>query len=107
MRHHTGNDTWKRDSYNMPDTAVVGCSHTGEWSDSPCPTALVKKELGDFQEFLKANKVRSNLKATESGNIFCTKIWVVVHPAQFEKAQALAKKYLVETVTTLLHDAEN
>jgi len=33
-------DGWR--GYSEPINGIGGCNHTGSWSDSPCPTHVVK-----------------------------------------------------------------
>ena len=107
MRIHRGSDGWGRDSYAIPQYAVVGASDCGAYSDSPAPTSSVADELDDFRKILRANHIRSRIVYTQSGNLFMLKRWVVVHSRDFFRANALADTYLKEhqTDTRWIHDA--
>jgi len=78
------------------------------WSDSPAKSDLVKQELEDFRKVLRKEHIRSHYKATESGNLFMVKVWVVVAPKDFTMAKNLADTYLEETKhhTRHIHNAE-
>ena len=105
-RRHQG-DAWGRGSYSIPENAVMGASHTGSYSDSPAPTADIKKELNDFRKVLRSKKIKSRLTSTQSGNVFMNKVWVVVGRGDFPEARKLALKYLDEheSDTEYIHDA--
>lgn len=107
MRIHRGKDGWGRDSYLIPQFAVVGVSDTGTWPDSPARSEIVGEELEDFRKVLRANRIRSRLRYTQSGNVFCLKKWVVVTGRDFEAASRLAEQYLEEHQhdTRYIHDA--
>jgi hypothetical protein len=107
MRFHKGHDGWGRDSYAIPQFGVVGSSDTGMYSDSPAPSNLVKDELDEFRKILRANKIRSRITYTRSGNVFMVKRWVVVHSRDYLKALPLAQAYLAEHKhdTRFIHDA--
>src|SRR4051812_11961530 len=94
MRYHKGRDGWGRDSYQIPQYAVVGSSDCGSWSDSPAPTDHVREELERFRVVLRQNHIRSRLVYTRSGNAFMAKRWVVVHSKDFMRAMALAAEFL-------------
>ena len=92
MRYHKGSDGWGRDSYEIPQYAVVGCSDTVRFSDSPANSDLATEELEAFrQALLQESGIASRLgKPTTTGNVFCVKRWVVVHKAKFAEAAAYA-----------------
>jgi hypothetical protein len=107
MRFHRGFDGYGRDSYPVPQFAVVGSSDCGTFSDSPAPSDQVEQELEDFRKVLRANHIRSRIRFTQSGNVFMVKRWVVVHSRDFSKAIELAGQYLPEhhSDTRYIHDA--
>lgn len=107
MRWHKGRDGWGRDSYPIPQYAVVGVSDCGGWSDSPAPTDAVKAELEQFRVILRRHGIRSRLKYTQSGNLFMAKRWVVVHSRDFMRAMRLATASLkvYDRETHWIHDA--
>jgi hypothetical protein len=109
MRYHRSNDGWGRGSYKIPQYAIVGSSCTGDWSDSPCPTNLVKAELEGFRKVLRLSHIRSSIRATQTGNGFMVKVWVCVKQADYDKALPIANTYLnepkVRDNTRYIHDA--
>lgn len=100
MRYHRSSDPWGRGSFRIPQFAVVGVSDTGDYDDSPAPTVKVMAELEAFRIVLRANRIRSRIEVTQSGNACMAKVWVVVRGADYERAKNLADSYLPE------HDAE-
>lgn len=107
MRFHKGRDGWGRDSYAIPQYAVVGASDCGGYSDSPAPTDSVREELERFRAVLRQNRIRSRIVYTRSGNVFMLKRWVVVHSKDFMRAASLATEFLTEQQhsTRYIHDA--
>jgi hypothetical protein len=85
-------DAWR--GYEQSVYAVLGSSDTGKWSDSPCPSDEVNKELKKFQSFLKSKGIDSELKTTKSSNVFMKKRWVVVSPKNHKRALKIANDYL-------------
>jgi hypothetical protein len=108
VRFHKGSDAWGRDSYNIPQYAVMGSSDTGTSYDSPAPTNAVKAELNDFRKVLRVNKIRSKFAFTRSGNLFMVKRWVVVSSKDYAKSRSLAAQYLKMhgMDTQFIHDAD-
>jgi len=106
MRFHRGKDGWGRDSYPIPDFAVAGSSDCGP--NSPVPTDVIMAELKDCQQYLKDNGIESKIESGESGNVFCTKQWIVVSKSDFAAANKLAEKYLKATkeTTDFIHNAK-
>lgn len=100
-------DAWR--GYDQPIYAVAGASDTGSWDDSPAPSSLSKKEIGDIRRFLKSKGIHTQEVHGGSSNVFMGKRWVIVPPAEYEKAKRLADNYLAEhdRDTRLLHDANN
>lgn len=88
-------DGWR--GYEEPINGVGGCNHTGGWSDSPCPTHIVKSEIDGFRKILRKEKIRSKLLVTKSSNVFCEHIYVLVHPDDRERSLELSKEYQKET----------
>ena len=107
MRFHRGHDGWGRDSYAIPQFAVMGSSDCGTWSDSPAPSDLVADELEGFRKILRASHIRSRIRFTHSGNVFMSKRWVAVAAKDFFQANALATSYLEQhhADTRYIHDA--
>lgn len=107
MRFHRGSDGWGRDSYRIPQYAVMGSSDCGNFSDSPAPSDRVKAELEDFRKVLRTNHIRSRIRFTRSGNLFMLKRWLVVNGRDYARANELAQQYLAEndSSTHWIHDA--
>jgi len=106
-RYHTG-DGWGRGSYDIPALAVAGSSDTGTWSDSPCPSGEVSKELKGIMNALKKEGLHpKELGATRSGNVFMGKRWVGVPEKEWKKAMLKSKIYLKKhgEDISFIHDA--
>jgi hypothetical protein len=88
-------DGWR--GYSEPINAVGGCNHTGSFSDSPCPTNVVKTEIENFRKKLRQNKIRSKLLVTQSSNIFCQHVYVLVHPDDRQRGLVISKQHQDET----------
>lgn len=74
-----------------PVNGCCGINHTGD--EGPCPTTKVDAELGGFKKILRANKIRFRSINSETSNIFCRRIYLLVLPEDLEKAKELAKEY--------------
>lgn len=101
-------DAWGRGGYYQPANVVLGANCTGDWSDSPCPTNEVKKELNDFRKVLKKNGISSTLTSQKSSNVFMVMVWVRVKESDFAKAKQIADDYLKknESNTKYIYGAE-
>jgi len=99
-------DAWR--GHEQPVYAVVGASDSGMWSDSPAPSDISKSEINAVRSFLKKNGVHTQEVHSATSNVFTGKRWVIVPPEEYEKAKALAGKYLQEHEkdTRLLHEAD-
>jgi len=100
-------DAWR--GYRIPGPAVAGASDTGTWSDSPCPTPDVKREIQRFQrECLRPAGIPSKTRMGHSSNVFCGKRWVTVDASDWPKAKELADAWLKENkhVTDFIHGAD-
>ena len=84
-------DGWR--GYSEPINAIGGCNHTGNYEDSPCPTSVVKSELDGFKKILKQNKIRFKQLVTQSSNVFCQHVYVLVHPIDRERGLELSEEY--------------
>ena len=87
--------------YVQPINAVGGANNTGSWSDSPCPSDVCEREIKEFRSILRKNKIASRLKVCQTSNVFCVKVFVLVHPDDKEKALELAKEH--KNNTTLFY----
>lgn len=99
-------DAWR--GYRIPGPAVAGCSDTGTWSDSPCPTPIAKAEIRGLQRHLRTHGIATRTRAGGSSNAFCGKRWLCVRDAgQFATARELAQDYIeTNRGLRLLHDAD-
>ena len=107
MKRHRGSDGWGRDSYDIPDNAVAGGSDTGSAPDSPAPTSVISEEVSRLRQYLQDHGIESTVDVTASGNVFMTKMWVVVSSQKLVRANELAGFWLKENekTTRLIHDA--
>lgn len=100
-------DGWR--GYRIPKLAIVGASDTGEFSDSPCPSSLVKSEIRRIQrEVLRPLGITSRTVYGGSSNVFCMKRWLVVPSHSFSTAAAAVAVWLEEHKfdTDFVHDAD-
>ena len=88
-------DGWR--GYVLPINAVGGCNDTGMWEDSPCPSNVAKEEIESFRKKLRKEKIRSVLRVERSSNVFCQKVYVLVHPDNRERSLEIAKDHTQET----------
>lgn len=100
-------DGWR--GYYAPALAVAGASDTGTWSDSPCPTPEVKRELRRLSDHLRKNGVPVRTRYGTSSNVFCGKRWLtVVNRSDFPRAAQLALDWIEQHKrdTSFVHTAE-
>jgi hypothetical protein len=105
-RRYNKIDGWR--GYWTPALAVAGASDTGTYSDSPCPSYEVAKELNRLRkEVLRPAGIKSRTRWGNTSNLFCAKRWLVVNRADFAKAAALVSEWLVHNryTTSYIHDA--
>jgi hypothetical protein len=99
-------DGWR--GYWVPALAIAGASDTGTYSDSPCPSNEVTKELNRLRkEVLRPAGIASRTRWGNSSNLFCAKKWLAVSQADFARAAILVKEWLDENRrnTSYIHDA--
>lgn len=84
-------DGWR--GYSEPINSIGGCNHTGGWEDSPCPTHVVKRELDGFKKILRKHKISFKQFVTQSSNVFCQHVYILVHPDDKERGLELSKEY--------------
>lgn len=97
-------DGWR--GYVQPINAIGGCNHTGDWDDSPCPTRVVKSELEGFRSILKKNKIKFKQFVTQSSNVFCQHVYILVHPNDRERGLELSKVYQNKEGIRLFYSCE-
>jgi len=101
---YVATDGWR--GYYQSANAVAGSSDTGTWSDSPCPSGEVTKELQDFRDFLKSKNIKSKIVSGTSSNAFMGKRWVTVPEGDVPKAKKLFAEYIKTKRTSYIHDAD-
>lgn len=109
-RYHRGSDPWGRNSWSIPGCAVAGTSYCGEWEDSPARKSDILPEIKRLRsEVLRPLGIRSRLSQTQTGNLFCAKIWVCVPAKRHAEALAAVDQWLNHSSDSLslrfLHDA--
>lgn len=86
-------DGWR--GYRIPEYAVAGASDTGTAPDSPAPSGEVAKELTRFgKECLHTLGIKYRTVWGGSTNCFCSKRWVTVAKADFDRAALAASTWL-------------
>lgn len=94
-------DGWR--GYSKPIYAAAGANDTGSWEDSPCPSSLNRKELGDYKKSLRKAGIKYRTTACRTSNVFCVRVYVVVAPEDLERAKEIAEEH--EKTTRLLYAA--
>lgn len=84
-------DGWR--GYEEPIYWVAGANDTGMYSDSPCPSDVAQKELGYIKSALRQAGIRFKSTTARSSNVFMIKHYIVVAPADFDKAKAIALEH--------------
>lgn len=105
-RRYNKIDGWR--AYWIPALAVAGASDTGTYSDSPCPSYEVAKELNRLRkEVLRPAGIKSRTRWGSTSNLFCAKRWLVVSREDFPRAAAHVAEWLEENrhTTSYVHDA--
>lgn len=105
-RRYNKIDGWR--GYWVPALAVAGSSDTGTYSDSPCPSPEILKEITRIRkEVLLPLGIKSRSRLGNSSNVFCAKRWLVVSKRDFEKAAVVVEQWLNENrgLTSYVHSA--
>lgn len=104
-RYHK-TDGWR--GYAVPGCAIAGSSDTGMWSDSPCPSDRVEAEINRFREAALEAGFPTALRAGETSNVFCAKVWVTVNARRWHAAARWAAEWIKDNDASLnyLHAAE-
>lgn len=99
-------DAWR--GYQQPAGAIAGASDTGSWSDNPCPSIEVKKEIDMLKKELEESGIRTTEKLTRSSNVFMAKRWLIALPEKEVFGKQLAKKLIKkhEAETHYIHGAD-
>ena len=105
-RRYNKIDGWR--GYWVPALAVAGSSDTGTYSDSPCPSPVVLKEIKRIRkEVLLPAGIKSRSRFGNSSNLFCAKRWLVVAREDFDRAARLVDNWLEDnkSSTSYVHNA--
>jgi len=94
-------DGWR--GYSQPVYAVAGANDTGGWSDSPCPTEVCEKELGEVKSLLARHGIRTKEVVCESSNVFCVHRYLVPPMGLVAKAKEIVRDYIESVETRLLY----
>jgi hypothetical protein len=84
-------DGWR--GYLQPVNAIGGANCTGDWEDSPCPTHVTKRELNGFKKILRQNKIPFRQFVSNTSNVFCVSVYLLVPPEHKERGLELSKEY--------------
>lgn len=87
-------DGWR--GREVPVNAVAGCSDTGSWDDSPCPSNVATAELNEAKGILKKAGIRYRTTWGTTSNIFCIHRYVVVAEEDVDKASQLVAEFVRE-----------
>lgn len=88
-KRYMATDGWR--GYEEPINAVAGANDTGSYSDSPCPTDVRVKELATFKRELSKAGIKYKQVFTQTSNVFCVHVYVLVAPEDREKALEIAE----------------
>jgi hypothetical protein len=80
-------DGWR--GYEQPVYAIAGASDTGMWSDSPCPSNEVNKEINEARKLLKQKGFSTKLTSGGTSNVFAGKRWIVAPVNMQKEAKAV------------------
>jgi hypothetical protein len=98
-RRYNKIDGWR--GYWVPALAVAGSSDTGTYSDSPCPSPEVLKEINRIRkEVLLPAGIKSRSSFGNSSNLFCAKRWLIVGREDFDRAARLVENWLEDNRRT-------
>ena len=84
-------DGWR--GYSVPINSVGAANNTGGWSDSPCPAHQCKSEIDGFKKVLRENKIPCRVFVTQTSNVFCIQVHVLVPTQYRERALELSRVY--------------
>ena len=88
--------------YYEPVNAIGGCNDTGMYDDSPCRSDIAEKEIKQFKQILRDNKIKYRTTYGSSSNVFCNKIYICVNKDDRDNASLLAKTH--QENTTLFYE---
>lgn len=94
-------DAWRR--WSQPPFSVVGASDTGEWSDSPCPSAVAAAEIAKVRAVLKSAGIKSYEAWGATSNCFCAKRYAIVRGDQYKAAREVVESLEIDNDYRLVH----
>lgn len=94
-------DGWR--GYNEPIYAVCGANDTGMWEDSPCPSNVRAKEIGDAVSLLKSKGIPTKEVVAETSNVFCVHVYVIVPPKYVDVAREIVREHIDSTENRLIY----
>lgn len=92
-------DGWR--GYSEPKFAVVGANDTGTSSDSPCPSDVREAELKAIAAELHKEKIETKQIVTNTSNVFCVHVYLIVKVKFAEKAREIVEAFLENNETRL------
>ena len=84
-----------------PINAICGSNDTGNYSDSPCPSDVRKKEIQMVTSILRKNNIRYRTTWGQTSSVFCVAQYVVV--SEQDKARAIELIEDLPSMTRLLY----
>jgi hypothetical protein len=100
-KRYVKTDAWR--GYEEYVYAVCGANDTGMWDDSPCPSNVRAKEIGDAVSLLKSKGIPTKEVVAETSNVFCVHVYVVVPPKYHEKAREIVREHIDSTENRLIY----
>lgn len=88
--------------YEVPVNSIAGANDTGSYPDSPCPSRVCKKEIGDVKNILRKAGIRHKTTFCQSSNVFCISRHICVAPEDRDKAIELTREYIDNNETDLI-----
>lgn len=95
-------DAWR--GYHEYNYAVCGANDTGMCEDSPCPSNVRAKEIGDAVSVLKSKGIPTKVVVAETSNVFCVHFYVIVPPKYHDTAKQIVKEHIDNSQTQLIYE---
>lgn len=89
--HWVKSDGWR--GYSEPIYWIAGANDTGMYSDSPCPSKVATEELKLIRDVLRKAGIKYRHIVTQSSNVFCVHRYLIVSPADHDRAKELMKAF--------------
>ena len=83
--------------------AVCGANDTGRFKNSPCPSDVREKEIGDAVAVLHNNNIPTEIVVGETSNKYCLHYYVIVPPSYHCKAKIIFTDYIDYSKTKLIY----